>query len=338
MNRILIAALLLSLPALAQDYAGDDELSWQTDAPPPPPDDYDQPQGPTLDDFRNDRELSWAGEWMDTPEYGPVWRPTSVDSDWRPYLYGHWEWTTVGWAWVSEEPFGWAVYHYGRWAYVGSWGWVWLPGRIWGPAWVAWRWGNGYAGWCPLGPRLVVWEQPSLWVFVGANHFLDPVRHHVIPWSETPVLYQGARALPIQRGPHAGPIASAVARVTGHALRPMPIREASSPRATGGGGGVWYYRPRSAPVAMPAGGQRPHAQVSDGGAPRRPIYFGGVPAPGIIEKNKPHANGGAAQPNGGAPHATSGAAPASGAAPHAQGTSQPAPKQESGTEHKPHAR
>jgi hypothetical protein len=320
MKRILMAALLCALPALAHDDDWDDgdDQAWG-----------EQQRGPTLDDFRNDRELSWSGEWMDTPEYGPVWRPTHVDSDWRPYQYGRWEWTTVGWAWVSEEPFGWAVYHYGRWAYVGSWGWMWIPGRVWAPAWVAWRWGNGYAGWCPLGPRAVVWDQPTMWVFVGANHFLDPIRHHVIPWAEAPVLYNRARALPVERGPRAGPIASAVAHATGHQVRPQPIREASSPHAAGGGGGVWYYRPRTAPIAMPSGGSGPraHAQQGDGGAPRPGgrIYFGGVPSPGILEKNKPHADGGAVQPH---------AAPA----PHARPPEKA--KEESGGEHNkgPHAR
>ncbi len=157
MNRTLIAlaSLALALPALAHEHEyehddmDEDDYSYQSyDYQTPPPE-----QGPSMDDFRNDRELSWSGEWIDTPEYGVVWRPTRVDSDWRPYQYGRWEWTTVGWAWVSEEPFGWAVYHYGRWAYADSLGWTWVPGRVWAPAWVAWRWGGGYAGWCPLGPH-----------------------------------------------------------------------------------------------------------------------------------------------------------------------------------------
>src|SRR5438132_363815 len=223
MKRILLAALFLSLPALAQEYPGDDDYSWQMREPPPPdydqppPADYDEPppparRGPTLDDFRGDRELSGSGEWLDTPEYGTVWRPTSVDSDWRPYLYGHWEWTTVGWAWVSDEPFGWAVYHYGRWAYMGSWGWAWVPGRVWAPAWVAWRWGNGYAGWCPLGPRRYVYQQPAQWVFVQNRHFLEPVRHHVIPRPQAP--------RPMAIGTSAPPPVRAVERATGHSVRP----------------------------------------------------------------------------------------------------------------------
>ena len=40
MKRILIAALLCALLALAQDYAGDDDLSWQT--PPPPPGSFEE--------------------------------------------------------------------------------------------------------------------------------------------------------------------------------------------------------------------------------------------------------------------------------------------------------
>ena len=31
-------------------------------------------------------------------------------------------------------------------------GWVWVPGYTWAPAWVSWRYGDGYAGWAPLPP------------------------------------------------------------------------------------------------------------------------------------------------------------------------------------------
>src|SRR4051812_32813958 len=179
MKTPILLALLIAAPAFAQDWPGDD-----SDAPPPPPEDemqYQAPdQGPTFDDFHNNTELSYNGEWLDTPEYGMVWRPTRVDDEWRPYEYGHWTWTNAGWAWVSEEPFGWAVYHYGRWAVSPAGWWFWVPGRVWAPAWVAWRWGDGYAGWCPLGPRHHVYQQPSQWVFVQNRHFLEPIRHHVL--------------------------------------------------------------------------------------------------------------------------------------------------------------
>ncbi|MFM8785319.1 MAG: DUF6600 domain-containing protein, partial [Phycisphaerales bacterium] len=34
--------------------------------------------------------------------------------------------------WHSYEPFGWAVYHYGRWAWWDPRGWVWIPDKTWG--------------------------------------------------------------------------------------------------------------------------------------------------------------------------------------------------------------
>src|SRR5260370_796522 len=126
---IAIAALALAGPAFAQDD-GDDDYSWQQvpqDVPQPPA------RGPTFDDFQNDGELSGNGQWVDTPEYGTVWQPTSVDSDWRPYLYGHWAWTEAGWAWGSGEPFGWAGDPYGPWGCSPGTGGDWHPGRVWGP-------------------------------------------------------------------------------------------------------------------------------------------------------------------------------------------------------------
>src|SRR5262249_50929004 len=85
---------------------------------------------------------------------GYCWQPDVAVSDptWRPYSDGYWAYTDLGWTWVSYEDFGWATYHYGRWVRLADYGWVWVPGYEWGPAWVSWRFGWGYAGWAPL-PR-----------------------------------------------------------------------------------------------------------------------------------------------------------------------------------------
>ena len=40
-----------------------------------------------------------------------------------------------------------------RWTRVRDAGWLWVPGREWGPAWVSWRTGGDYVGWAPLPPR-----------------------------------------------------------------------------------------------------------------------------------------------------------------------------------------
>jgi hypothetical protein len=99
-------------------------------------------------------QLDRYGDWRETSDYGYVWQPRQAQSrSWRPYTDGHWVYTDVGWTWVSEEPFGWATYHYGRWMRLRNIGWVWVPGDEWAPAWVSWRKSNDYVGWAPLPPE-----------------------------------------------------------------------------------------------------------------------------------------------------------------------------------------
>jgi hypothetical protein len=94
------------------------------------------------------------GSWLETRDYGYVWQPRDATSSrWRPYLNGHWVYTDAGWTWASEEPFGWATYHYGRWTRLRNVGWIWVPGDEWAPAWVSWRKGDDYVGWAPLPPE-----------------------------------------------------------------------------------------------------------------------------------------------------------------------------------------
>jgi hypothetical protein len=117
-------------------------------------------------------DLDENGEWRTVPEYGAVWYPTHVAADWAPYRYGHWVWVAPwGWTWVEDEPWGFAPFHYGRWAEVGG-GWCWVPGPVvvrpvYAPALVvfvggahfgaavSFGGGGGGVGWFPLGPREV---------------------------------------------------------------------------------------------------------------------------------------------------------------------------------------
>src|SRR5882762_3410483 len=98
-----------------------------------------------------------GGNWIDVEGYGYGWQPDLAvnDSNWRPYADGYWAYTDDGWTWISYEDFGWATYHYGRWANLSDYGWTWFPGEglDWGPAWVSWRTGGDYVGWAPLPPR-----------------------------------------------------------------------------------------------------------------------------------------------------------------------------------------
>jgi hypothetical protein len=96
--------------------------------------------------------LSPYGDWVEMQDYGWSWAPR-VERGWRPYTRGQWVMTDDGWFWDSDEQFGWAAYHYGRWVNDPYYGWIWVPGTEWAPAWVSWRHGNGYTGWAPLPPR-----------------------------------------------------------------------------------------------------------------------------------------------------------------------------------------
>src|SRR6185503_7420061 len=123
-----------------------------TPMPPPPPGPPPAPsRGYDIGLFYDD--LDPYGSWFELAPYGYVWAPASVGRDWRPYTVGRWVYSDYGWTWVSDEDFGWAVFHYGRWVRDHRHGWVWIPGTQWGPAWVAWRNGGGYSGWAPLPPE-----------------------------------------------------------------------------------------------------------------------------------------------------------------------------------------
>jgi hypothetical protein len=99
-----------------------------------------------------DSDLADNGSWTYVSGYGAWgWRP-HVSVGWRPYYYGSWNYGPGGClTWVSYEPWGWVPYHYGRWAYDPFYGWVWLPGGGYAPAWVYWMYGSGYVGWAPSG-------------------------------------------------------------------------------------------------------------------------------------------------------------------------------------------
>ncbi len=74
---------------------------------------------------------------------------------------GHWAWVDPwGWTWIDDMPWGFAPYHYGRWASSAG-AWFWVPGAIavrpvYSPALVAFVGGGGIgvgvAAWFPLGP------------------------------------------------------------------------------------------------------------------------------------------------------------------------------------------
>ena len=98
------------------------------------------------------QQLDAYGTWAQDPSYGAVWYPRVTVADWAPYRYGHWESIAPwGWTWIDDAPWGFAPFHYGRWAVIGS-RWCWVPGRIgprpiYSPALVAFVGGGGRSNW-----------------------------------------------------------------------------------------------------------------------------------------------------------------------------------------------
>jgi hypothetical protein len=82
---------------------------------------------------------------------------------------------------------------------------------------------------------------------VPTRSFLEPVRHHVVPRPQRPVL-----PLPSRMEPRAGPAVGFVERATGRSVRPLAINDGATPSsARAVGGSVIFYRPRTAPIAAP---------------------------------------------------------------------------------------
>jgi hypothetical protein len=163
-----------------------------------------------------------------------------VEVGWRPYANGHWERTDAGWYWASDEPWGWATYHYGRWDFSVNFGWIWVPHTQWAPAWVSWRQGAGYVGWAPLPPSARIGSRgivevrepafaPRAFVFVSEQRLLEPVRPATVIVNNTTVINQTVNITKVQvvnnRVINEGPRPEIIERKSGRKIHALPVHE-----------------------------------------------------------------------------------------------------------------
>lgn len=211
--------------------------------------------------------LAGHGEWIGVEGGTYAWRPRHVETGWRPYLEGRWIWTDDGWFWDSDEPWAWATYHYGRWYFDDDYGWIWIPGYDWAPAWVEWRYGGDYVGWAPLGPYAVFnrhfgvhylrhWVTPyHYWAFVDCRYITSPGVHQYIYRSENntrfigrtrtagSVRFDGGRI--VSRGPEVAHVERrGNIRVDRAAIVDVAGREDARIRRAGDRDQIGVYRPR----------------------------------------------------------------------------------------------
>jgi hypothetical protein len=225
--------------------------------------------------FYND--LAPYGTWVSLGGVGWCWQPSVVvvNRGWRPYCdAGHWVYTDAGWFWQSDYTWGWAAFHYGRWHLDAGCGWVWVPGRVWGPAWVTWRTVGTTCGWAPLPPGAnfvagIGWQFNGVTVGasfgfgLGVNVFAfvsfgnlcaANVAYHCLPPAQATVIfrqttivnnYTVVKGTVVNNG-------IAVNRIAAASHVPIPratLREgpAGVGRAPGAGGAVVYRSPLKAP-------------------------------------------------------------------------------------------
>ncbi len=161
--------------------------------------------------------LAPQGEWVVIGSYGRCWRPGRVARDWRPYSEGYWQRTDAGWYWVSDEPWAWATYHYGRWDYTDQYGWYWVPQIQWAPAWVSWHSGGGYIGWAPLYPSGVRVISPRAYIFVEERHFMEPVRRSTVVVNNTTIINKTVI--------NEAPTTTLIEKASGRKVQAVPVQE-----------------------------------------------------------------------------------------------------------------
>jgi hypothetical protein len=192
-------------------------------------------------------ELQPYGTWVSDPQYGDVWVP-DVQEDFRPYgTQGHWVLTRYGNTWVSDYPWGWATFHYGRWRYDNYYGWEWIPGYEWAPAWVSWRHGGGYYGWAPLMPGISIslsfgsdYRVPNnYWAFAPEAYINRPnVYNYYVPHSRVVNIINNTTIVNNTyvyggRSYIAGPGATDIQRYTHQRPQVYAVNNASRPGAIG---------------------------------------------------------------------------------------------------------
>jgi hypothetical protein len=147
------------------------------------------------------RKLEPYGVWRETSNYGYVWQPREAERSrsWRPYTNGRWIYTDAGWTWISEEPFGWATYHYGRWTRLRNIGWIWVPGDEWAPAWVSWRKSNDYVGWAPLPPEARFDRHAGIHNWADNYYDIGPDQYCFVPTNQFGARRVETALVPAQR-------------------------------------------------------------------------------------------------------------------------------------------
>lgn len=132
--------------------------------------------------------------WKPSPDLAVSVGTNPVQSHYTPYSNGQWLNTDAGWYFKAPTPAEEITSHYGRWVSSPGFGWVWVPGRVWSPAWVDWRENENYIAWAPIPPGGYIVNNivstPTIeydsYVVVEKRYFIEPLIYsYIIPTTTT---------------------------------------------------------------------------------------------------------------------------------------------------------
>lgn len=174
-----------------------------------------------------------------------------------PYTNGQWLNTNQGWYFQAATPHEEIVHHYGRWTYSPAVGWVWVPGRVWSPAWVDWREDDSYIGWSPLPPGVYIVDDrvmdPGIYddryVVVERRYFVEPeiYKYHVVQNKNKVIIHEMRKVDGVMVVDHRvinrGPQVSVIESVLGTQIPVYDVNKVSVLTETGYNGNVinTYY-------------------------------------------------------------------------------------------------
>jgi len=291
------------------DDNGSPQLRTIPQAPPPMPTYwaerdrtvvYDQPPQYVTANMTGYEDLNGYGSWSNDPDYGQVWTPRAVVAGWEPYRTGHWAFVEPwGWTWVDDQPWGFAPYHYGRWANRNS-RWVWVPPQrdlrpVYAPALVAFVGGvelgvaigqqsRAPVGWFPLGPREVyvppysndrdyyrrINQSARVQDQVMEDRWQRAQRHEAIAANQQQTAFMNRRfatVVPAEDFARSRPVARAALQVAPDRLAAAPVAPVAAPPAPTQSIRA-VQAPGTAPNAAPTGRPNdPNARAPNAQAP-----------------------------------------------------------------------
>ncbi len=138
-----------------------------------------------IKDAKADANVGWSVFFVWQPSPGMAVSIAAGDpapAMYVPYTDGQWVYTDYGWYFRAGTRYEEITHHYGRWVYVVPYGWIWIPGNRWAPAWVTWDYDDDYIAWTPGSPGLyfavnyygLPYRLEPAYVVCERRHFLEP--------------------------------------------------------------------------------------------------------------------------------------------------------------------